>query len=54
MWGIDFKAKGWTQSKDFQERWLRGNWGNSRKYPHTPMDDTELGTQKFQDFREGQ
>ena len=28
--------------------------GYSRKYPHTPMDDTELGTQKFQDFQEGQ
>ena len=28
--------------------------GYSRKYPHPPMDDTELGTQKFQDFQEEQ
>ena len=28
--------------------------GCSRKYPHTPMDDTELGAQKLQDFQEGQ
>ena len=25
--------------------------GYSRKYPHPPMDDTELGTYKFQDFK---
>ena len=29
--------------------------GYSRKYPQPPgMDDTELGTWKFQDFQEGQ
>ena len=28
--------------------------GYFRKYPHPPMDDTELGAQKFQDFQEGQ
>ena len=29
--------------------------GYSRKYPHTPlMDDTDLGTYKFQDFQERQ
>ena len=27
--------------------------GYSRKYPHTPMDNTELSTQKFQDLFRG-
>ena len=44
----------YTEPVIFQEMKKPNTMGYSRKYPHTPMDDTELGPQKFQDFHEEQ